>query len=586
MSTKLEKLTFSIDLLDRVSAPVRRIQKTLGRLAESSEQAFTQIGTGAAGVAGAGYAMYQLISPAEQMRRALGEVASLDVSDKALKGLTDTALAFSVKYGRAADGFVRSAYDIQSSISGLQGEELSFFTNAGNILAVAGKADASTITDYMGTMYGVFKDEAEKIGKANWVEKLTGQTAKAIKIFSTDGSKMASAFSTLGANAKVMGISMVEQMAVLGRLQTTMSGSEAGTKYKAFLANVGRAQKKLGLSFVDSEGKMLGIMEILDKLRAKFGDRNLKESDLLKEAFGSEEAAALLNLLMDDTQGLATAMAEIGQVKGLGEAEKMAGKIVTPFQRLGQGVKAVATAFGMALNPTLDPFINALSDGAAYLTNWIAEHKTLTKWVGFGVLGILGMTGALGALAMIAGLSKVAVIGWTMATTLGTSASTAFTAVLGAFKAVMIAVNAVLLANPLILIIGSIIALIGLVAAAIYYWEDLMIALGNTDWAEALMSAVDWVLEGLKSLMNPVGWVVERVGALVGFGDDETDAPASSPSLEAPRRNSVAPGSVTKHVANTVANSRSEQRSIGKVVINTEKGVSKQDLDELLMMGA
>lgn len=586
MSTKLEKLTFSIDLLDRVSAPVRRIQKTLGRLAESSEQAFTQIGTGAAGVAGAGYAMYQLISPAEQMRRALGEVASLDVSDTTLKGLTDAALAYSVKYGRAADDFVRSAYDIQSAISGLQGDELSIFTNAGNILAAAGKADASTITDYMGTMYGVFQNEAEKMGKANWVEQLTGKTAKAIKIFKTDGSKMASAFSALGANAKVMGISMVEQMAVLGRLQTTMSGSEAGTKYKAFLANVGRAQKKLGLSFVDSEGKMLGIMEILDKLRNKFGDRNLAESDLLKEAFGSEEAAALLNLLMDDTQGLASAMDEIGQVKGMGEAEKMAGEMVTPFQRLGQGVKAVATAFGMALNPALDPFINALSDGAAFLTSWVAEHKTLTKWVGFGVLGILGMTGALGAFAMIAGLSKVAIIGWTMATAVASGISTTFTAVLGAFKTVMIAVNAVLIANPMILLIGVILALIGAVAAAIYYWEDLLIALGNTDWAEALMSAVDWVLEGLKSLMNPVGWVVEKVGALVGFGSDETDAPASSPSLDAPRRSAVAPGGVTKHISNTVASNRSDQRSIGKVVINTDKGVSKQDLDEMLMMGA
>jgi TP901 family phage tail tape measure protein len=587
MSTKLEKLTFSIGLLDRVSAPVRRIQKTLGRLAESSEQAFTQIGTGAAGVAGAGYAMYRFINPAEQMQRALGEVASLDVGQQALQQLSGKALEYSVEYGRAADGFVRSAYDIQSAISGLGGDELAAFTNAGNVLATATKANAGTITNYMGTMYGVFQQEAEAMGKAAWVEQLAGRTATAVQMFKTTGSAMSSAFSSVGANATAAGIEAAEQMAVLGKLQTTMSGSEAGTKYKAFLGGVGRAQEKLGLSFTDSQGNMLGMLEILEKIKGRFGESlNVGEADALKEAFGREEAVDLLKLMMADTEGLAASIDKLGKVSGMEKAEEMAGKMVTPMMRLNQGVSAVTTGIGQALMPALNPLVDTLADAAAALTAWTKEFPTLTKWVGFGVLGILGMTGALGALAMIAGLSKVAVIGWTMATTLGTSASTAFTAVLGAFKAVMLAVNAVLLANPLILIIGSIIALIGLVAAAIYYWEDLMIALGNTEWADALMKAVDWVLEGLKSLMNPVGWVVEKVGALVGFGDDETDAPASSPSLDAPRRSSVAPGSVTKHVANTVANSRSEQRSIGKVVINTDKGVSKQDLDELLMMGA
>ena len=46
-----------------------------------------------------------------------------------------------------------------------------------------------------------------------------------------------------------------------------MSGSEAGTKYKAFLAGVGQAQKELGLKFTDGQGRMLPVLQILDKLK-------------------------------------------------------------------------------------------------------------------------------------------------------------------------------------------------------------------------------------------------------------------------------------------------------------------------------
>src|SRR5690606_188378 len=122
-----------------------------------------------------------------------------------------------------------------SAIGGLVNGELAKFTEASNILAKGTKADAGTITAYMGTMYGIFQDQAIKMGKAEWVQMLTGQTAEAVRMFKTSGAEMSSAFTSLGANAQSAGIDMAEQMAVLGTLQATMSGSEAGTKYKSFL---------------------------------------------------------------------------------------------------------------------------------------------------------------------------------------------------------------------------------------------------------------------------------------------------------------------------------------------------------------
>ncbi|MFR9705045.1 phage tail tape measure protein, partial [Aeromonas sanarellii] len=87
------------------------------------------------------------------------------------------------------------------------------------------------------------EQQAKRMGKANWVEDVAGKTALAVQLFKTTGQGMADAFGALGANATAANISMDEQFAVLGQLQATMGGGEAGTKFKAFLAGVGSAQK-------------------------------------------------------------------------------------------------------------------------------------------------------------------------------------------------------------------------------------------------------------------------------------------------------------------------------------------------------
>ncbi|MFM9776434.1 phage tail tape measure protein, partial [Streptomyces galilaeus] len=80
-----------------------------------------------------------------------------------------------------------------------------------------------------------------------------------------------------------------------GQLQATMSGSEAGTKYKAFLTGVGSAQQKLGLQLTDSQGKLLPMVDVIERLKGRFGEIDtVAKSDALKNAFGSDEAVAML----------------------------------------------------------------------------------------------------------------------------------------------------------------------------------------------------------------------------------------------------------------------------------------------------
>ena len=160
---------------------------------------------------------------------------------------------------------------------------------------------------------------------------MAGKSAYAIQIFKTSGTEMSAAFTALGANATSSGIKLEEQMAILGKLQATMSGSEAGTKYKAFLAGVGQAQKELGLKFTDGQGRMLPVLQILDKLKKKYGALDvLADSDLIKKAFGSDEAVSMLKLLIQDTGGLADNIKALEDIKGMGKAEAMARKMLIP----------------------------------------------------------------------------------------------------------------------------------------------------------------------------------------------------------------------------------------------------------------
>jgi hypothetical protein len=93
-----------------------------------------------------------------------------------------------------------------------------------------------------------------------------------------------------------------------------MSGGEAGTKYKAFLAGAYGAQEKLGLSFTDSQGRLLPMVDILGKINAKFGELDAAETGQIAKAFGSKQAVGLITQLLPKTKELAGSIDQLGKV--------------------------------------------------------------------------------------------------------------------------------------------------------------------------------------------------------------------------------------------------------------------------------
>ncbi|EOS20331.1 phage tail tape measure protein, TP901 family, core region [Lachnospiraceae bacterium 3-1] len=254
----------------------------------------------------------------------------------------------------------------------------------------------------------------------------------AVKNYKTAGSEMASSISALGATATNNKVPLEEQLAILGQLQTTMSGSEAATKYKSFLNQAASAGKKLGLSFVDANNQLLSTPEILDKLKGKYGDTiDAVEKQQIKEAFGTDEAVAMIDLLYSDIDGLSggiDSMAE-SMKKGTAVTTEMAEAINnTPaqkFQVLKQQIHNNVEELGNGLLPVVNETMDKVSGVIQKGSEWISNNqKTVQSIMNIAlklgiiltVLGsVIGVVGTVGKAALAAKNAITAVKGaWTV----------------------------------------------------------------------------------------------------------------------------------------------------------------------------
>jgi len=520
-NTAISRLDFILSLTDKVTAPLARMTQGFNKLTEKSQTAIKQISDGTQKLQNSASGFGTFLEPALEMNRALGDVRSLGVAEDALEALNRKALAFSIAYGENARDFVASAYKIEDAIKGLSGSQLATFTYASSVLAKATKSDQGVMAEYVGTMYNLHKQQADAMGKGQWVKILGGQTALAVQLFRTSGEQMKDGFKEAGAQASAAGIGLAEQMAVIGSLSGSMDGSAAGGLYKAFFENIEDASDKLGIKFTDTNGKVLPMLDILAKLQGRFGDlRGAAANAKITEAFGGE-AAQLIGALAQDTDRLKNGIDKLGQVRGLEQAEQMAKAMVDPWQQFGAAVKGLRIAFGQALIPILQPLMARLVEIAQTLVRWIKLFPNITRVVGIATLIIAGMGAALSALAVAVGIARVAMLGlqtvWALLNLTGLRSLAVFIlhsiqcvllvgrvllmiAVLGTLRLAMLAwqtvtwlVNAAMYANPIGLVVAGIAVLITIVALVVRYWDDFKAALLEStafQWVSAQFTAL------------------------------------------------------------------------------------------------
>lgn len=493
------KLSVVLSLMDKMTSPLL-----------SATGGFQKAGKvmAAAGV-GIVSACTGIVTSTFETQNALGELSSLGVKD--LKAVESAAKSFSDTWaGTTKSDFITAAYDIKSGIASLSDEGVAKFTE---LAAITGKATKST-TQEMGSLfatgYGIYKGAYKNMSDLQFGEMFSAGISTAVKNYKTAGSQMASAISVLGATATNNKVSMEEQLAILGQLQTTMSGSEAATKYKAFLNAAASAGGKLKTSFVNSNGELLSTTEIIEKLHKKYGQTiSAIEKQELKQAFGTDEAVAMIDLLYNNVDVLKGGINDLSasMKKGVSVTKEMAAAInSTPeqkFEVIQQQIHNNVEELGNALLPIANDVLTKVGELVAKWSAWITENRATVET-------IVRMAAVLGPLLIILGSAIGIIIGVSNAII---KVKTAFTIAQGAMaimKAKWATLNITFAISPIGLIIIGIIAL---VAAFAILWNKSE-AFRNF-WKRLFSGIVNVARNALNAVKNFFGSIMGAASATV-----------------------------------------------------------------------
>jgi phage tail tape measure protein, TP901 family, core region len=471
------RLSVVMSMIDHLSKPMAHVASGTDESIKKIDQMNAKMGelaqTGAAMMEVGNQIVGAVLAPVEATfatRRALGELTAMGVED--LSALERASTDFSNTWaGTTKSDFLTAAIDIKGGIDSLTEEGIAKFTELSGVTAKATGSSVAEMTSLFATGYGIYKDYYDDLSDGEFAEIFSAGIAQAILTFKASGSSMAQSITSLGAAATTANVPLEEQLTVLGMLQATMSGSEAGTKYRAFLRTAVKAGQQLGLSFVDANNQMLSMPEILDILKSKYGETlDAVEKRQIQRAFGSDEAVALLDLMYSKTDDLQENILTLYGSMGAGAAvtQQMADAInqTEPerYQVLQQQIHNVKESIGTSLLPTVN---NMLTRGSAVLMSvgqWIEHNQALVAVIMQVVLGLgifLSVGGTLIAVIsgaiIIFGRIKAGLIIIKGALLLAKGALVSLVGSVWSF-------TAALLANPITWVVIGIVALIAAIA--------------------------------------------------------------------------------------------------------------------------
>lgn len=415
------RLSVVMQMIDNLSQPIKSVSSKVDASLSSLDrmsQGFGTISQTGTAMAGIGNQITEgVMKPIEatfETKKAIGELASLGVKD--LETLENAAAQFSEKWaGTDKADFIGAAYDIKSGIASLTDQGVAQFTELSGLTAAATKSSIGEMTDLFATGYGIYKGYYSDLSDLEFGEMFSAGIAESVKNFKTTGSGMAQAIKTLGASATSAQVPLEEQLSILGMLQATMSGSEAGTKYKAFLKSAAKGGEELGLDFLDANNQLLSMPEILDQLRGKFGDTmDAAEKMQLQKAFGDAESVALIELLYNKTGDLQGNILSLygSMATGTGAATQMADAInqtdPSKYEVLKQKLHNVTEEIGNSLNPVLGDYMDKAGNLIEKTGDWISNHQELVQKImqAAMILGILltvvgTATGVIGGIGLV-----------------------------------------------------------------------------------------------------------------------------------------------------------------------------------------
>lgn len=426
LADEISRAEVDMDKLDKTQ------RKTYNSIVRNSKKAKTeQIGlTDSIKSMAAGYLSFHTI------KQAVKQFADFDDALKRTQALTGATATQSMELEKqardlgATTAFTASQVAIAQGNMGQAGLKVNQILEATPgilALASAGQVDLASATDMSISALNIFGLEASK---ATHVADLLA-TAQANSTGNTQW--FSSAIQNAGANAKTLGYTLEDTLAILGAMAPAFKeGGSAGTSLNAILRDLNKNMNRQGQIMLNSKkvtiaqnGEMLSMSQIIanvDKatknltktqkyqaLATVLGDEAIRGFNVLLGA-GADEITRYDNI-MDSATGTAKKMSDImesgigGALRETGSAiESVALQLVTTFE---PAIMIVLDAFSGFLTNTskiLEVINNsdALQSVAAGFLTAAGAVKVLTS--AMTLLGIASSATPLGAIAAIAGL--------------------------------------------------------------------------------------------------------------------------------------------------------------------------------------
>ncbi|HWS42602.1 MAG TPA: phage tail tape measure protein [Pseudoflavonifractor sp.] len=514
------KLSLVMNMIDNLTGPMSSAASSVGGSVSKMDKVTQTFGD----MAKTGAVMQELgtqmvgavLAPVEatfDTRRALGELTAMGVED--LATLENAAKDFSNTWaGTTKSDFLTAAIDIKGGIDSLTEEGIARYTELSGVTAKATGSSIGEMTSLFATGYGIYKDYYDDLSDIQFGEMFSAGLSQAILTFKASGSSMAQSITALGGSATTANVPLEEQLGVLGMLQATMSGSEAGTKYRAFLRTAAKASDELGLSFLDTNDQLRSMPEILGILKSKYGETlDAVEKQQIQKAFGSDEAVALIDLLYPKIGSLQdnilTLYDSMGQ--GAGVAEKMASAIneTEPerYARLEQRIQNVKESIGTSLLPTVNELMGKGEQLLTKVATWIENNQELVRVIMLIVLAVGGFLAVAGTIiTVVSGVGLVitkAMAGFKLLKAGFLLAKGALAPLIGSVWSF----TAALLANPITWIVIGIIALIA----------GVVLLYNKCEWFRNAVAAIfAWFKAAGAAILGAARVVFEGIGNVIG----------------------------------------------------------------------
>ncbi len=533
LDEETRRLNQSLFILSRT----KKLDLNIGKVTNELKQAKAEV----IAIIGYGYSLNKLYGSAATTIKAQGEVKTLGISDLGVKDITKSGHQMAMEFGQiTAPEYIRASYDIKSGIASLTEAGVNNYTKLAATTAIATKSTVGEMTKLYALGYGIFRKDFASDDEFG--AQFSGGIAAAVQAFRTDGSDLSQGFSNIGASASSMGVTLAEQLSIIGVAKSSFnSASEAGTSYRSFLDNVGKAEQELNIQLTDSRGKMLPMVEILDAISSKFDNlEDVAQSDALKSAFGSAEAVKLIKGLIDKTDELRDSQTSLQEAmsNGSSQADQMA-----KMAQQGYGIERLGNAFsylGYTFGKVLEPMFNGMAIGASIVANsiaWVDSHVTwlipsltgLAIGIGAVIIGFKTMRLAALGLSLVKlvlikeiNVFRLAMVNSTFAMKVYTLSTTLLSGAMkivgGALRFVgtsIVWVGRMLLMNP----IGLAVTAIGLAAFAIYkYWQPIKVFFSGL-WVQ-VKTAFDSGLSGIGALIlnwSPMGLFYKAFAGVLGW---------------------------------------------------------------------